>query len=106
MSFETTTTYDDKVIVHVKGNLDTMKLAADFKEVLQKLYDDDVNDVILDLNEVKLINSNGIGKILMFYKRFSDRGGQMYYLSPLEGIVKELFETLLLTNLLKEYKMG
>ena len=106
MLFETTTTYDGKVIVRVKCNLDTMKLAADFKEVLQKLYDDDVNDVILDLNEVKLINSNGIGKILMFYKRFSDRGGQMYYLSPLEGIVKELFETLLLTNLLKEYKMG
>lgn len=103
MAFEISKTADGKSIIHVSSNLDNMQQAAEFKEVLQRLYEDNVNEVVLDLTEVRMINSSGIGKILMYYRRFSERGGHMYYLSPLQGIVKELFETLLLTQLLKEY---
>jgi len=104
MPISTRKTGDGKVIVKVDCDLDTMELANDFKDVLQKLYDGGKSEVILDLDDVRLINSNGIGKILMFHKRFSDRGGQLCYKAPLRGVVKDLFETLLLTKLLKEYR--
>lgn len=104
MSISTTKTSDGKVMVKVDSDLDTMELATNFKDVLQDLYDKSENEVVLDLGNVRLINSNGIGKILMFHKRFVDKGGQLYYKSPLQGVVKDLFETLLLTKLLKEYK--
>lgn len=94
---------DGKVMVKIDSDLDTMELASNFKDALQQLYDEGENEVVLDLDNVRLINSNGIGKILMFHKRFADRGGHFYYKSPLKGVVKDLFETLLLTKLLKEY---
>ena len=103
MPISTKRTGDGKVVVKVDSDLDTMELATNFKDALQKLYDEGENEVVLDLDNVRLINSNGIGKILMFHKRFADRGGQFYYKAPLKGVVKDLFETLLLTKLLKEY---
>ncbi len=103
MSITTKKMSDGKVMIKVDSDLDTMELATNFKDALQKLYDEGENEVVLDLDNVRLINSNGIGKILMFHKRFVDRGGQFYYKSPLKGVVKDLFETLLLTKLLKEY---
>ena len=104
MSIETKKLADGRVLIKVNSDLDTMELAFEFKDALQKVYDDGENEVILDLDNVKLINSNGIGKILMFHKRFADRRGWLYYKTLKEGIVKDLFETLLLTRLLKEYK--
>jgi len=103
MPISTEKTSDGKTMLKVDCDLDTMELATDFKDALQKLYEEGESEVVLDLDDVRLINSNGIGKILMFHKRFADRGGQLYYKAPLRGVVKDLFETLLLTKLLKEY---
>jgi len=77
MAITTTKLADGKVVAKVVSDLDTMEFAADFKEALQRLYDEGESEVVLDLSQVKMINSNGIGKILMFHKRFADRGGQI-----------------------------
>jgi len=105
MAIEAQKTADGKVIVIVDRNLDRAESANELKKVLLKLYEEGEKEIILDLEQVKMINSNGVGKILMFYKRFSDAGGELYYLAPLKGLVKEIFDTLLLTSLLKEYRM-
>ncbi len=105
MAIETKKTGDGKVIVIVDTNLDRADSANAFKEVLRELYEEGEKEIVLDLGHVKMIDSNGIGKILMFYKRFSEIGGSLYYLAPLEGLVKEIFDNLLLTKLLKEYQM-
>lgn len=105
MAIETKKTDDGKVIVIVDTNLDRADSANEFKDVLRDLYEEGERNIVLDLSQVKMIDSNGIGKILMFYKRFSAIGGELYYRAPLEGLVKEIFNNLLLTKLLKEYHM-
>ena len=92
-----------KVILKIKGNLDTYKASIAFKEALDGLYRTGKRDVILDLDEVEKINSFGTGKILMFYRRFKKDEGELYVKVPLHGTVKEVFEELKLDKLLKDF---
>ena len=93
-----------KTVLKVEGDLDSYERADDFKEALEGLYAEGETEVVLDLDGVERINSHGIGKVLMFYRRFRDRGGNLYVKAPLRGKVKENFETLRLNNILKEYE--
>jgi anti-anti-sigma factor len=69
------------------------------KAALIELYNAGEKTIILDLSGVSLINSHGIGKILMFYKRFREAGVELYTL-PLRGSIKEIFEILMLDSLI------
>jgi anti-anti-sigma factor len=69
------------------------------KAALMELYNAGEKRIILDLSGVSLINSHGIGKILMFYKRFREAGVELHTL-PLRGSIKEIFEILMLDSLI------
>lgn len=97
---------DGKVILRVNNSLDDHEKSTEFKDILQELYDRGERELVLDLNNVGIINSYGIGKILMFYKRFSDIGGHLYIKTPMRGMIKDVFETLMLNKLIKEYQEG
>ncbi len=104
MAIDVSKTKDGKVLLKVYSNLDNRKIANELKEAFQNLYDKGEKAIVLDLDNVEMINSYGVGKVLMFYNRLKNRGGELYTLAPLKGQVKVVFETLMLTNLLKEYK--
>ncbi len=104
MKITTVRNKEGKVVVKVGCDLASGRDAAEFKDTLQKLYDEGEKEIVLDLNGVGMINSYGIGKILMFYKRFKDVGGKLYIKGPLQGTIKETFQTIMLDKLLKEYR--
>ncbi len=95
--------YGDKVMLKVHEDIVDMKSGEAFKAALMALYSDGEKEIVLDLRKVKLINSHGIGKILMFYKRFREAGGQIY-LTTLQGSTKEIFEALMLDKLIPEIR--
>ena len=90
-----------KTVLVVHQDIVDMKSGEAFKSALMDLYNRGEKDIVLDLSEIQRINSHGIGKILMFYKRFQEIGGQMY-VTPLCGSTKEIFETLMLDSLIPE----
>jgi anti-sigma B factor antagonist len=91
----------NRVIVKLHKNIEDMRSGEALKSTLMELYASGEKQVVLDFGSIHLINSHGIGKILMFYKRFREVGGSIS-VAPLEGSIKEIFETLMLDKLIPE----
>ncbi len=94
----------NRTIIRVLKDIDDMKSGEEFKAVLMELYNNGEKEIVIDFSGINLINSHGIGKILMFYKRLKQIGGNMYVM-PLKGNMKEIFESLLLNKIIPELKI-
>jgi len=93
-----------KTVLRVLKDIDDLKSGEEFKAALMDLYKSGEKEIIIDFTPVHLINSHGIGKILMFYRRFKAIGGQIY-VAPLNESIREIFETLMLDKLIPERKL-
>ncbi|MDD5434716.1 MAG: STAS domain-containing protein [Nitrospira sp.] len=89
-----------KTLVEVHGDLDNDEAARKFRETMYEVLTSGKKEAIIDMNAVESINSHGIGKLLLFYKKFKDIGGDLR-VSSTHGHVKEVFETLMLDRLFK-----
>ncbi len=89
----------DKGTITVKGDLDSETSGEALRKAFNQLFDQGKRTVVLDLSEVQIINSYGIGKVLMCYKRLKAENGVLM-VKPLDGFVKETFELLMLDKLL------
>ena len=87
-----------KGLIVVDGDLDNEQAGEALRQAFNKLFDQGERTIVLDLSSVQIINSYGIGKILMCYKRLKGENGQMM-VKPLTGFVKETFELLMLDSL-------
>ena len=86
--------------IKVEGDLDTEQAAKLLTNAFDKaIANSSVVTIILDLRGVGVINSYGIGKILMFYKRLRAENKNLKT-KPLVGHVKETFELLMLDKLI------
>ncbi len=91
----------EKGYIKVTGDLDSEQSGEALRKSFNDLFDRGKRTIILDLGQVQIINSYGIGKILMCYKRLkADNGALM--VKPLQGFVKETFELLMLDKLLPQ----
>jgi len=94
-----TDTQGDKGIIKIEGDLDSEESGEALRRAFNQLYDQGRRTVVLDLTGVQIINSYGIGKVLMCYKRLKAENGVLM-VRPLQGFVKETFELLMLDKLL------
>ncbi len=94
----------NRIILRINENITDMKSGEEFKETLTSLYSQGEREIVLDFGSVNVISSHGIGKILMFYKRLKEAGGQMY-VAPLNPNIREIFEALMLDRLIPEIKL-
>lgn len=98
MEFETEIT-GEKGYIKISGDLDSEQSGEALRQAFNLLYDKGKRTIILDLSGVQIINSYGIGKVLMCYKRLKSDNGVLM-VKPLQGFVKETFELLMLDKLL------
>lgn len=89
----------EKGFIKVVGDLDSEQSGEALRKSFNQLFDQGKRTVVLDLSEVQIINSYGIGKVLMCYKRLKAEQGVLM-VKPLQGFVKETFELLMLDKLL------
>ena len=85
--------------ITVKGDLDSEQSGEALRRAFALLFDRGKRTIILDLSDVQIINSYGIGKVLMCYKKLKAENGVLK-VRPLQGFVKETFELLMLDKLL------
>ncbi len=104
MTVTTTEKRGDTVIVRVTRNIDDMESGEAFKAALMALYHQGEKEIVIDFGDARLINSHGIGKILMFYRRFKEIGGTIS-VSPLTGTIREIFVSLMLDELIPERRV-
>lgn len=89
----------DKGVVLVDGDLDSEESGEALRKAFNQIFDRGKRTIVLDLTKVQIINSYGIGKVLMCYKRLKSENGVLM-VKPLSGFVKETFELLMLDKLL------
>lgn len=87
-----------KGLIVVEGDLDNEQAGEALRTAFNGLFNRGQRTIVLDLNGVEIINSYGIGKILMCYKRLKAEDGELM-VRPLTGFVKETFELLMLDTL-------
>jgi len=101
MDFETSE-IGDKAVIKITEDLDSEQSGEALRKAFNKAYDTGSRTIVLDLTSVEIINSYGIGKVLMCYKRLKADNGVLM-VKPLKGFVKETFELLMLDKLLPVY---
>lgn len=89
----------EKGYIKIEGDLDSEQSGEALRKSFNQLFDQGRRTIVLDLSSVQIINSYGIGKVLMCYKRLKAENGALM-VKPLEGFVKETFELLMLDKLL------
>src|SRR5262245_41961605 len=87
-----------KGCIVIEGDLDNEQAGEALRNAFNALFNRGQRTIVLDLTGVEIINSYGIGKILMCYKRLKSEEGVLM-VKPLSGFVKETFELLMLDSL-------
>ncbi len=64
-------------IVELKGKIEGGPFAAEFKETLLNLLKQDKKNIIVDMSDIKFINSNGIGILVGGYTTVKNGGGEL-----------------------------
>jgi anti-anti-sigma factor len=88
-----------KGYIRIEGDLDSEASGEALRAAFNKVYDQGLRTIVLDMDKVEIINSYGIGKVLMCYKRLKANEGVLM-VKPLSGFVRETFELLMLDKLL------
>jgi len=92
-----------RTVIKILKDIEDMKTGEEFKAALMELYTKGEKEIVIDFGETRMINSHGIGKILMFYRRFKAIGGKIY-VAPMNESIREIFESLMLDKLIPEIR--
>lgn len=85
------------VVVEVKGNVMGGPEAAEFSETLKKLLADGKKNVIVDLSDVKFMNSSGLGMLISGLTTVKNGGGVLKLANVTDKIQSLLMITKLIT---------
>ncbi len=88
----------EKAVVYLSGSIDIPGAESLKKSLTQILEDDSVNEVSIDFAGVNFIGSSGIGKLLLFYKNFTSKGGKVQIVN-LNKEITALFKAIKLDKL-------
>lgn len=86
-----------KTHMGVSGSID-IPGAERLKKSLTQVLDSDAEEVTIDFEEVNFIGSSGIGKLLLFYKNFTSKGGRISIIN-LNKEITMLFKAIKLDKL-------
>lgn len=93
---------EERGFIEVQGDFDDEVSGEAFRKAFNRVFDSGRKTVILDLSKVDIINSYGIGKILVSFRRLQAEGGVLM-LTPLAGSAKEILELLMIDSLFPVY---
>jgi anti-sigma B factor antagonist len=78
-------------VIYVKEERLDAHNSDEFKAELNRLFDRGMKDLLIDLKEVRFIDSSGLGVLVSGFKNASARQGSLK-LSGLQNQVKSMFE--------------
>jgi anti-sigma B factor antagonist len=68
----------DETILQIKGELDALS-AGQLRPQLDQVVEDDRKRVTVDLSELRLVDSSGVGALVSLYKRVRAAGGSVRF---------------------------
>lgn len=84
---------NNKLILRLSGDLIGEDNGSSVLEVVNKAIQDNNLDCIIDISNVRYINSSGIGTLITILTKFRNKGGEVYLMKPSESVQKLLVIT-------------
>lgn len=85
------------VIIELKGNVMGGPEAQEFHDKLHELLDQGKKNIVVDLSDVKFMNSSGLGMLISGYTSIKNGGGSLVLANATEKINSLLVITKLIT---------
>lgn len=87
----------EAVIIELKGNVMGGEDTKEFNDLLHKLIDEGKNNIVVDLSDVKFMNSSGLGMMIGGLTTMKKAGGNLKLARVTEKIESLLIITKLIT---------
>jgi anti-sigma B factor antagonist len=68
----------DKTTLLISGELDALS-AAELRPLLDQVVEEKRSDVLVDLSQLRLVDSSGVGALVSLYKRVRAGGGNVVF---------------------------
>jgi anti-sigma B factor antagonist len=68
----------DRTTLHIRGELDALS-ASELRPLLDRVIEDRRRDVLVDLSQLRLVDSSGVGALVSLYKRVRASGGRVEF---------------------------
>jgi anti-sigma B factor antagonist len=69
---------DDATNLRIRGELDALS-ASELRPLLDEVVRDQRRQVIVDLSELRMVDSSGVGALVSLYKRVKGYGGEVTF---------------------------
>lgn len=89
----THTTNENILTLKLKGDLIGEDSGVDIIELVNNTIQNDVTLCMIDISELRYINSSGIGVLITILTKFRNKGGEVCLLKPSESVKKLLIIT-------------
>jgi anti-sigma B factor antagonist len=86
-------TKSNSLILRISGDLIGEDNGTQLIEAVNNAISHNVLLCIIDITELRYINSSGIGVLITVLTKFRNKGGEVYLLKPSEGVKKLLIIT-------------
>ena len=84
---------NNKLILRLSGDLIGEDSGSSILDVVSNGIQDKIMDCIIDISNVRYINSSGIGTLITILTKFRNKGGEVYLMKPSESVQKLLVIT-------------
>jgi anti-anti-sigma factor len=89
----------DKGVITVNSDLDTEAAGDALQAALEQILECGKKSIVINLSQVQIVNSYGLGKLFGCYKKMKDNQGELRVKSP-QGFVKDMMGLLLIDQLM------
>jgi anti-sigma B factor antagonist len=84
---------NDKLILRLSGDLIGEQNSNEILPVVTEAINQNVLNCLIDISNVRYINSSGIGILITVLTKFRNKGGEVYLMKPSETVQKLLVIT-------------
>ncbi|SKC79318.1 STAS domain-containing protein [Ohtaekwangia koreensis] len=86
-------TKQDRLLIKLSGDLIGEDSGASVIEVVNSAIQDKALTCVIDISNLRYINSSGIGVLITILTKFRNKGGEVYLMQPSESVQKLLVIT-------------
>jgi anti-sigma B factor antagonist len=94
--------YDDVVVIRLEGNVMGGPEAGQLNEEINRMLDDNILKVVIDLGMVNRMNSSGLGILINALTTYKNNGGILKIANP-TPLIQNLLEITKLNNIFENY---
>lgn len=84
---------DDVLVLKFEGDLIGENHGPELISIANDSLNDNINDCIIDISEVRYINSSGIGVLITLLTKFRNKEGEVILVKPSKSVEKLLLIT-------------